>query len=248
MSTSSSIAPPAPRLSEVERVVDTFIAPSKTFADILRNASWWLPFVLISVLGIAQAFVVDRQVGYDRVSENQMHASPKTEDRLNQLTPEQRASQMAISAKITRITSYGIPVLLMVIYSLYTLLLWGSFNFGLGAQTSFAQVFAVSWYSLLPYIATSLLVILTLVFGNNAEGFDIRNPVGTNLAFYLPDAAPWLKSFLTQIDIVRLWSLALQVIGMAIVAKKSITQSAMIVVSFWVLTLLLSTGAAAAFS
>ena len=248
MSTSSSIAPPAPRLSEVERVVDTFIAPSKTFADILRNASWWLPFVLISVLGIAQAFVVDRQVGYDRVSENQMHASPKTEDRLNQLTPEQRASQMAISAKITRITSYGIPVLLMVIYSLYTLLLWGSFNFGLGAQTSFAQVFAVSWYSLLPYIVTSLLVILTLTFGNDAEGFNIRNPVGTNLAFYLPDAAPWLKSFLTQIDIVRLWSLALQVIGMAIVAKKSITQSAMIVVSFWVLTLLLSTGAAAAFS
>ena len=248
MSTSSSIAPPAPRLSEVERVVDTFIAPSKTFADILRNASWWLPFVLISVLGIAQAFVVDRQVGYERVSENQIHASPKTEDRLNQLTPEQRASQMAISAKITRVTSYGVPILLMIIYALYTLLLWGSFNFGLGAQTSFAQVFAVSWYSLLPYIATSLLVILTLVFGNNAEGFDIRNPVGTNLAFYLPDAAPWLKSFLTQIDIVRLWSLALQVIGMAIVAKKSITQSAMIVVGFWVLTLLLSTGAAAAFS
>ena len=122
MSTSSAPAPPVPGLSEVERVVDTFVAPSKTFADILRSASWWLPFVLISVLGIAQAFVVDRQVGFDRVSENQVHASPKAEDRLNQLTPEQRASQMAISTKITRITSYGFPIVLIIIYALYSLL------------------------------------------------------------------------------------------------------------------------------
>ena len=28
---------PAPGLSQVERVVDTFVAPSKTFADILRS-------------------------------------------------------------------------------------------------------------------------------------------------------------------------------------------------------------------
>ena len=33
-------------LSQMERVVDTFVAPTKTFADIRRNASWWLPFLL----------------------------------------------------------------------------------------------------------------------------------------------------------------------------------------------------------
>ena len=30
-------------LSQTERVVDTFLAPTKTFADVLRSASWWLP-------------------------------------------------------------------------------------------------------------------------------------------------------------------------------------------------------------
>ena len=34
-------------LSQVERVVDTFVAPSKTFTDILRSTSWWLPFLLL---------------------------------------------------------------------------------------------------------------------------------------------------------------------------------------------------------
>ncbi len=33
-------------LSQVERVIDTFVAPSKTFHDILRDASWWLPWLL----------------------------------------------------------------------------------------------------------------------------------------------------------------------------------------------------------
>ena len=31
-------------LTQVERVVDTFIAPAKTFHDILRSASGWLPW------------------------------------------------------------------------------------------------------------------------------------------------------------------------------------------------------------
>ena len=38
--------PSGPGLSQVERVVDTFVAPSKTFTDILRDQAggcriWW---------------------------------------------------------------------------------------------------------------------------------------------------------------------------------------------------------------
>ena len=36
-----------PGLSQMERVVDTFVAPKKTFTDILRSTSWWLPFLLM---------------------------------------------------------------------------------------------------------------------------------------------------------------------------------------------------------
>ena len=44
-------APDSLALSQVERVVDTFIEPSKTFADIKRNRSWWLPFLILILLG-----------------------------------------------------------------------------------------------------------------------------------------------------------------------------------------------------
>lgn len=51
--------PPAPApvaeaapLSEPARVLNTFFAPSKTFTDLRRSASWWLPFLITAVVSI----------------------------------------------------------------------------------------------------------------------------------------------------------------------------------------------------
>ncbi len=43
---------PEPALSEGARIINTFIAPSKTFTDLRRNASWWGPWLLISIFGL----------------------------------------------------------------------------------------------------------------------------------------------------------------------------------------------------
>jgi len=134
-----------------------------------------------------------------------------------------------------------------VFLALYSLLLWASFNFGLGAKTTFSQVFAVTMYASLPYLLISLLTVLSLCFGGNAEGYDYKNPVATNLAYILPDIAPWMKGLLQSFDIVKLWSVLLQVIGMAIIAKKTIAQSAVIVGIFWLIGVVV-TIAGAAFS
>jgi len=235
MSTSSALAQTAPGLSEVERVVDTFIAPSKTFADILRSASCWLPILLLILSTVTTGFIIDRQVGFERVYENQMQLSPKQAERMDQIPPEQKPAIVARTIASYKIFTYAAAAPILIILALYALVLWASFNFGLGAQTSYSQVFAVTMYAALPYLIQSLLVAITLYFGDNAEGFDLKNPVGTNLAYYLPDAAPILKGLLQSFDLIKLWSVVLQVIGMAVIAKKSITQSAVIVGIFWVI-------------
>ena len=237
--------PAATGLSELERVVDTFVAPTKTFKDILRSSSWWLPFVLLSVMSLATAFVTSKQVGFDRAYENKLATSPKQMDAMNQLPPDQKAARMAVGAKITAGISYAIPVLLVIVFAVYALMLWGTFNFVLGASTTFWQCFAVAWYAALPFLVRSLLTIVFLYFGGNSESFLQDNPVGTNLGYYLPDAAAWLKALLSSLDLVQLWSLALAIVGMAIVAKKSILQSALVVGGFWLLGVLLSVGGAA---
>jgi hypothetical protein len=232
-------------LSQVERVVDTFVAPSKTFTDILRSTSWWLPFVLLVLVTWASTVVVEKQVGWDRVSENQIHQNPKAEERMANLTPEQRAAQVRLSANITRYVSYGSFVLILLFVAIFALIYWASFNFGLGAKTTFGQMFAVCMYAGLPRLLTGLLTILTLLFGNSADTYDVRNPVGTNLAYFMPDAGPALKAALSFFDVIGLWNLVLLIIGTAIVAKVSKGKAAAVVVGWWVLGLLISVAIAA---
>jgi hypothetical protein len=235
-------------LSQVARVVNTFVAPTATFRDILRSTSWWLPFVLMVVFSTGAMYTVDRHVGFNRVAENQVQASPSQSEQLAQLTPEDRAAQMEKRAAGTRYFSYLFPIFLLGILAINAGIMLGTFNLALGAKMTYGQVYAVCMYASLPYLLTSLLTILTVAFGDNAETFNLQNPVGTNLAYYLPDAAAWLKVLLAQFDIVKLWSLVLSVIGLKIVSRKSTGQAAAVVVGWWLLIVLISVVAVAVFS
>ncbi len=235
-------------LSEAERVLDTFLAPSMTFTDVLRSARWWLPFVLLALVTVATAFVIDRKVGFERVAEVQIHQSPKQADQFDALPADVKATQLRRGGIIGRYIAYSSFVLILVFVALFALIYWASFNFGLGARTTYGQMFAVWMYASLPKLFVGLLTIVTLLAGINTESYNSQNPVGTNPAYYLPDSAPWLKAVLSFIDVFSLWQLVLLVIGTAIVAKVSRGKAATVVVGWWLLGVILSAGAAAAFS
>jgi hypothetical protein len=235
-------------LSQVERVVDTFVAPSATFTDILRSASWWLPFVLILIVSTLSTYSIDRHVGFSRVAENTVQSSPGTVEQMSSMTPQDRAVAMDKRAMFTLYFSYAFPFLLLLFLAIYAAILLGIFNFGLGSRMSYGQAIAVTIYASLPYLLISLLTIVTVTFGNNAETFDIQNPVATNPAYFFSDAAPWLRSLLAQFDVARLWSLVLTVVGFKIVAGKSYAQAAAVVIGLWLLVLLVSVAATAVFS
>jgi hypothetical protein len=235
-------------LSQVERVVDTFVAPTKTFTDILRNRSWWLPFLLVVIVSLGVTVTIDRQVGFERVVENQIQASQKQQDALASLTPEQRAARVHGMAIGYRYTSYAVPLLVLLFAGIASLVLWATLNIGLGTKTTFGEMFCLWMYCSLPKLITGILTILTLSFGGNAEGFDLKNPVGTNLSYYLPDAAAWLKNALSFFDVIGIWTLVLLVIGTAIVARVSRGKAAAVVVGWWVLLLIISAASTAAFS
>jgi hypothetical protein len=237
-----------PGLSQVERVVDTFVAPTKTFTDILRNQSWWLPFLLTVVISLGVTFAVGHQVGWERVVETQIQTSPKQQDALASLTPEQRAGRVHGMAVGYRYTSYGFALLILLFAAIASLGLWATFNFALGAQTTFGQMFCLWMYCSLPKLLIGLVTILTLFFGGNAEGFDLKNPVGTNLGYYFPDAGAGLKAALGFFDVIGIWSMVLLIIGTAIVAKVSRGKAAAVIVGWWLLILIISAAAAAAFN
>jgi hypothetical protein len=232
-------------LSQVERVVDTFVAPTKTFTDILRSTSWWLPFLIAALLTLGSTFAMDHKIGFEAIAEQSIQQSSTSSDQMSQLTPEARAKQMHIIGLSMKYTSYFAFILILLFTAILALLNWASFNFGMGAKTTFGQNFAVCMYAGLPRMLVAVLNIIFVYAGVNTENFNLNNPVGTNLGYYLTDSPMWLRTALSFFDIFGLWTLALMIIGTSIIAHKTKAQAAIVVVGWWLLGMILSVSMAA---
>jgi hypothetical protein len=236
-----------PGLTQWERIVDTFTAPSKTFTDIkLGHKSWWLPFVIYVVLGFAFYAAVNSKIGMRQVVDNQIRLSPKSEERMGALTPEQRESQMKISTTVTQVIFIASPVFLLATGAVIALVLWGTINFGFGGRAKFGSIFSVWMYAMLPSVIKTILGIVVLYVGMAPETFNIKNFAPTNLGAFLPtDINPALYSLATSIDIITIWCLALVGIGTAIVAGVKRSSGYISSFGWWAVVVLVGAGWAA---
>jgi hypothetical protein len=238
-------APLEASLSETQRVIDTFIAPTKTFIDIRRKATFWGPLVIMILVGIIFGFSVQQKVGWERVFENNLRQTPAKAEKIE--SAPNADTIKAVSAKVTAAVTYGYFAVALIITAIYALLLWATVNFGFGGTSKYSQVFAVSIYSGLVVNLKFLLAVIAIFAGLAPDSFLINNPVGTNIGYYLSTDLPlWLRSLGTHIDIFEIWSLVLSVIGVSIVAKVSRGKAAAVVVGWWLLLVLVGVGFAAA--
>jgi hypothetical protein len=237
MSDAVTNAEAAKPLSQVERVVDTFIAPTKTFQDILRDPSWWMPWLLGVVLTLGFGLAVQQKIGWDKTYNNILLQSPQSQqDRLAQLPPAEQARQKAIGASFVKYIFWTTPILGLLFAAIAILVLTGTLNFVLGGHAKFGQMFAVWMYAALPFTIQAVLVIVTIYAGLDADAFNLKNPVGTNIGYFLPQDSPkWLLAFGTAMDILTIWVLILLTIGSAIVAKMKRSTAAVAVFGWWIL-------------
>ena len=233
----SSAAPAVPvdekPLTESERVIDTFIAPSKTFTDIRRNASWWVPWLLSAIVGWGMVYVVDKKLGMEKVVENQMAMQPKQAEKLDQLPPDQRAAQMQTIVKFNRTIAYGFPIITLIIAAVIAGILLGTFNFGFGAELKFKQCMAVTLYSWLPGIVKALIAILAISIGGG-EGFTFQNPVASNLSGLVDPSSHFLYSIATSVDVFTIWTLILAGIGYSCLTRVKRGTCMVVVFGWWV--------------
>ena len=240
-----------PALTQLQRILYTFTAPSKTFADIKRgNRSWWLPFLLVVVIGTGLWVTVTVKVKWPQVVENGLRMYPKQAERLDSLPPEQRETQLRYSAIGQKVVWAIAPVGLLVINLIAAGILLGTINFGFGGKATFGQVLAVSWYAGLPMLIKLLLGIVGLFAGVAPESFLPGNPAGTNIGYYLDPSSisMALWTVLVFLDATGIWSLILTGKGLAKVAGTKPSSGYIAVFGWWFLALLLQVGAAFLFS
>ncbi len=226
-------------LSQVARVVDTFVAPSQTFTDILRSASWWLPCVLLVIVSAVTANVMVRKVGLERITDNVIATLPAIQDQISNAKPEDAQKIRTAMSKNLNGQIYSSPVLLIVASFVASGLFLMAANFGFGGRATYKGMLAVYWYSILPLVVSSILISALLTAGVNVETFRIANPIGTNPGYYMgAGSSPVLVAFLGFFDLFSLWVFCLQAIGTSIVARISLGKAFAAVGICWVLYLI----------
>lgn len=249
VSPSPSTTPAAPPMSQGARILNTFIAPKKTFADLRRSAAWWAPFLLMVICSMAMVYTAGQKIGFRRIMENQMQAQPKAQARLENLPADQRERQMEQGAKVTGIISYIFPVFSLLIWLLIALFLWATFKVGVGANVSYGTSLGIVVYSALPLSLKVVLATLSIVAGMSPESFSFQNPLASNPGYFMnPADGVFLYSLATGLDIFMIWTLVLTAIGFTCVSKIKTGTAYAVVFGWWLVLTVGGAAVGAAFS
>jgi hypothetical protein len=242
-------APVPASLSEGARIIDTFVAPSKTFTDLRRSAAWWAPFLLMVVVSSAMVYTAGQKIGFRKIMENQMQAQPKTQERLERLPADQREKQLEQGAKVTQIVSYVFPAITLVIWLIIATALFATFKFAAGAGVSFKVSLAIVVYAALPLMLKTLLSLISVAAGMSPDSFSFQNPIASNPGYFMsPAGNVFLYSVASALDIFVIWTLVLTAIGFTCVSKVKSGTAYTIVFGWWAVFTLVGAAIGAAFS
>jgi hypothetical protein len=233
---------PAP-LSQAARVIDTFIAPKKTFADIRRSAQWWLPFLLMVIAGCSLVYIAEQKIGTQKMVEHDLQARPKAEAQYEKATPEQKATQIKISGIVYYI---AIPVFTLIIWLVMAGLQFGTLKVAASSDITYGKTLAVIAYAGLPIVLRHLLGIASVLAGVNPDGFSLNNPVASNPGYFMnPADSPFLYFVASQVDLFLIWTLVLTGIGFSVTGKVKTGTAFAVVFGWW---LVITLGLAALFA
>jgi hypothetical protein len=235
-------------LSEGARIVNTFIAPSKTFTDLRRNANWWAPFLLMVIVSTIFVYTVDQKIGFRKVAEK-LAMSPKQSAQLDNLPADQRDQQMRQRTIGTKIVSYVFPAITLIIWLIIAAVLFATFKFAAGAEVTFKISLAIVLFAALPGVLKTLLAMVSVLAGMSPDSFSFQNPVATNPGYFMnPADNVFLYSVLSSLDIFLIWTLVLTAIGFTCVSKVKRGTAFGIVFGWWAVFTLAGAGLGAMFS
>jgi hypothetical protein len=242
------VAETTPGLTQMQRVVNTFTAPSKTFQDIKRgNRSWWMPFLIMALIGYIFFAAITMRIGWNQVAQNAIHMNPKAEEQMSQLPKDQLEMRMKFTQYAMQGSFAAGPVLILAVLALASLVLWGTINFGFGGKATFGSTFAVYMYASLPGVFKTILGTIVIFAGMAPESFNLNNFAPTSVGSFLNpvETNPALYKLASALDFTTIWSMVLLGIGIAVVAGVKRSSGYIAVFGWWAVIVLITVGWAA---
>lgn len=191
-----------------------FTSPLATFDSLRKQPRWLVPIAFSAMVSAAANFYVIQRIGLVRLIE--------TASRSNSIIDPQAAIQNVLAHQnqilFFQAASIFLNVFLIALVAAnffwLTLMLFGY-------DISFRKTLAVVAYANMPpVVAKGCMTVFTAAVIRDAGTLDIKNPLATNLAFFLQPSSPIALRILTSIDAIALTNAALLIVGLARVCPK----------------------------
>lgn len=222
-----------PGLSGLQRVINTFVAPSKTFEDIRRNHSWWMPWLLLSIASLIFGFVRFEKLDARHIFEQRIEQSTSAQQRMEQLPPDQRERIINVQAKGIQITFFLGPIGFLLGGLLVAAIFLGVFSFGFAAEIPFQRYLAIAFYAFLPVVISTLLTALSVWLNSDPSSYNEFNPLASNPAYFMNRSEhKFLYGIAGGLDIFSIWVLVLLGLGIAKNSARKMSASTAIITVF----------------
>lgn len=234
--------PEVPQKSALWMLANIWFEPGRVFEQVARAPRWWIPLLILTLATVAYLAAFSTQVGWDTYLRREFESNP----RLEGLSSEQREQMMGTQVKIASIAGYvGAPVGMMANACIVAAVLILIFRYLLDAPCGFGQTLGVVSWSMLPGLLKVGAAIL-MMYLQSPQDFDLKNPVGVNIGYYLSSESPaWMRSLLSSLDLFSLWNLLLVATGMSVAARKPWGSALVAILIPWGLYVVITTGWAA---
>jgi hypothetical protein len=240
-------APPPPAeavasKNSFERIAGVLFTPTETFADIARKPNFLVPLLLIIAIGYVCTFLMIPRMDWDSAMAQQMETMKKRQPNMSE---GDLAQAQKVGKAVASVIMYISPLLGVLWYLIVALVLFGAFRL-MGGQGTFAQAFSATLYAWIPLVLFSIILTIVIVVQGTVDPTTMATAVKSNPAFLVDmKEQPVLFSLLSAIDLFTIWTIALLITGFAALSRKTWAQSAVIVISLWVVFILVKIGFAA---
>lgn len=245
-----------------QTILAVFLAPTQAFDGIKESVSWktWVYTLLIVSLVISVVPLAYRDIALDEAESN----LKKREKQVMADIPEEQAGRAREQFdkyfdrirdarenpwSLKQLAGYLlIPLVILVLSSIFGLVLMGVGNFGMGGKVSFQQMLSVV---LLSYFIGGSGFFLNMLQGVGTLELLVKLPFilikqGTDMSFspglLFESLDSYIKVFINQLDLFRLWSIAVLGIAFAKLYDKSLSTGISVVFIVWLIFTALAAG------
>jgi hypothetical protein len=219
------------------RPLGVLVSPQATFRSLAARPSWLPPLLILLVLFVAAQALAMQRIDMEAAVRDAMEKQDQPIDE------QQIATIAAMQSKVGLACNVVIfPLAMLALAAIF----WGLANVA-GGEIDFKRSLAVTAHGLMPNALSSLLTIPVILGRQEIDVAEAQHGLlASHLAAFAPEDAPaWLVALLARVDVFSLWSLALLVVGFAVVARLSKGAAVGVVGLLWLLWIGLMVGVAA---